>query len=295
MTKPTNKKHVPIMVKEILAHMPDTVHTVFDGTIGHGGHSQEILDHYPQCRIIGCDRDRSMLEKAENYIQVPVDWSVVYVHDSYANIQTIADAAGVASFDMMLLDIGINRGHIADPERGFSIKAEGPLDMRFDQTQGKTLQQHLQHRKPDKLKQWMIDFGDFSQARAEQIAYHLIQASAKETITTTLKLKQVLAEIGINEKKSAVVFQVLRIMVNEELQQLEIFLDQYYQYLRSWARCFIITFHSVEDRIVKQAFKLQEDKSIIKRVNKKVIIPSRQEQQANRASRSAKLRIVERI
>jgi len=79
----------------------------------------------------------------------------------------------------------------------------------------------------------MIDFGDFSQARAEQIAYHLIQASAKETITTTLKLKQVLAEIGINEKKSAVVFQVLRIMVNEELQQLEIFLDQYYQYLRS--------------------------------------------------------------
>lgn len=141
----------------------------------------------------------------------------------------------------------------------------------------------------------MMDFGDFSSARAEQIAYHLIQSTAKESITTTLKLKQVLAEIGINEKKSALVFQVLRIMVNEELQQLGTFLGQYYQYLRSGARCCIITFHSVEDRIVKQAFKVQEEKGIIKRVNKKVIIPSRLEQKTNKASRSAKLRIVEKV
>ncbi len=283
------------MVKEILEYMPRTVSIVFDGTIGHGGHSQEILDHYLQCSIVGCDRDNAILQKAKNYIQIPEWSSVAYVHDSYANIANVADRHDIKGFDMMVLDLGINREHIADSARGFSIKSDGPLDMRFDQSKGQTLQQYLHQLKPERLKQGLIDFGDFSTARAEQIAYHISQISTKGTITTTQKLKEVLAEIGIQEKKSAVVFQVLRIMVNEELVQLELFLDQYYRCLKPGWRCAIITFHSVEDRMVKQAFKTQEDNGIVKRVNKKVITPSRQEQKNNKASRSAKLRIVERV
>jgi len=220
--------------------------------------------------------------------------NVEYLHSPYDRIADYCREKKEKA-DFILLDVGINRNHVADAERGFSIKKDGPLDMRFDQSSGQTAKELLTKVKAKKLQECLQVYGDFWEKKAEQIALHLIRSHKKKTLETTMDLKASLSEVWIGERKCAVVFQVIRIVVNDELWHLERFLATYYDALTIWWRCAIITFHSVEDRIVKKTFKEQEEKNIIKRVNKKVIIPDWKEQKSNKASRSAKLRIVEKI
>ncbi|USN57668.1 MAG: 16S rRNA (cytosine(1402)-N(4))-methyltransferase [Candidatus Peribacteria bacterium] len=132
----------------------------------------------------------------------------------------------------MLLDIGINRGHIWDAERGFSIKADGPLDMRFDSTSnGMTAEQYLQRMDVQDFSAKLQQYGDFSPARAEQIALHIARSRSSQPITTTLELVDVLREIKLDGRKQAIIFQVLRIVVNDELGHLERFLESFGDHL----------------------------------------------------------------
>ena len=286
------------MLEEICHHLPPHTMKIVDGTLGHGWHADAMLktceEQWHLAHLRGIDRDKQMLEYAAKKLEEYGD-RVTLLHARYDQIPALLSGHQIKTCDFILLDIGINRQHVADAPRGFSIKQEWPLDMRFDQTQSFTAKHYLQQVKADQLKKDLMLYGDFKEKRAQVIAFHLLRSINHDTIGTTIDLKNSLKQVWADERKCAVIFQVLRIKVNDELWHLQSFLSNYHSILRQGWRCAIITFHSVEDRIVKEAFKRQEADGIIKKVNKSVIKPSKDEQRVNKASRSAKLRIVEKL
>jgi len=155
----------------------------------------------------------------------------------------------------MLLDLGVNMEHFKDSERGFSIKTDAPLDMRFDRNQPISAKDIVNHYSLEQLSHILISYGDYNQRSAEYLAKGIIEARKKKLIETTQDLKEILLHLGSNQKKIAVIFQVLRIQTNKELEQLEVFLTRFGEQLTLGGRCAIITYHSIEDRITKLAFK----------------------------------------
>ncbi len=281
-------KHVPVMWKEVLESIPDGVETVFDGTLWHGGHSKLILSKYGNCELIWVDRDEKMLKIAKENLQEYED-RTKFVVSSYGELEYILWTEKV---DMMLLDLWVNMEHFKDGERWFSIKREWPLDMRFDTNQKITALYILKNYTQNKLEEMFEKWWDFKWKLLQDIVRVIIKS--KHSLKTTFDLRNALKTIKLSDKKIAVVFQALRIEVNQELKQLEMFLDKFQNYLKSSWRCMIITYHSVEDRLVKNKFK-ELDKNGFKNITKKVIFPSLEEIKTNKASSSAKLRIIEKI
>jgi 16S rRNA (cytosine1402-N4)-methyltransferase len=155
----------------------------------------------------------------------------------------------------MLLDLGVNMEHFKDGERGFSIKQDAPLDMRFNKGHPTRAKDIVNTYTGDQLANILIKYGDYSPKSAEYLTKGIIEARKKHPIETTQQLKDILFDLRCNQKKIAVIFQVLRIETNKELEQLEIFLTTFGEQLTIGGRCAIITYHSIEDRITKNAFK----------------------------------------
>ncbi len=247
-------------------------------------------------QFVGVDKDEKMLAVARERLSGKEHIRLGQcAYDEWAKIDEIG---GLSCFDYILLDIGINWGHIWDASRGFSIKGDGPLDMRFDarrESGSMTAEQYLHRMDVKDFAQKLEQYGDFSPARAEQISLHIARSKHDKPIKTTLDLVEVLKSIKLNGRKQAIIFQVLRIIVNDELGHLERFLESFGDHLTVGGRCAIMTFHSIEDRMVKQSFKKRAERDDFVLVNKKVIKPHRQEREKNKASRSAKLRIIEKI
>jgi 16S rRNA (cytosine1402-N4)-methyltransferase len=195
----------------------------------------------------------------------------------------------------MLLDLGVNMEHFKDGERGFSINTDAPLDMRFSKENPRTAQEIVNTYPSEKLEKILTLYGDFSPKTSEYLVKGILEERKKHPITTTGQLKELLHTLHCNQKKVAVVFQVLRIETNKELDQLEIFLKNFGEQLPLGGRCAIITYHSIEDRITKNAFKALAESGTFQLVNKKVIQPHYTEVQHNKAARSAKLRVIEKI
>lgn len=286
-------RHIPVLAQEIYQNLPQTFMSYFDGTFGHWGHVEYILsrlDKKPQ--VIACDLDKKVMEKW-------LDWTKEYasyitpVLDSYANIDKIWEKYG--PFDFLLLDLGVNMEHFKDWERGFSIKTDAPLDMRFDNDGALKASDVFNTYSKEKLEKILIDYGDFSAKTSEYIAKGIIDARKKSPILTTKQLFNLLSSLHFNAKKIAVIFQVGRIETNQELNQLEIFLKKFPKVVKRGGRCEIITYHSIEDRTVKLAFKALSDEWTFVLVNKKVIQPHYTEVLHNKASRSAKLRILQKL
>jgi len=286
-------KHIPIMVNEILEHIPDYTQAIMDGTMWHGGHTQAFIDHIQQWTVVAVDKDPHMTKKISLENPHPDTITIKTINTPYDNLWFITKESNISHFDYILLDIGINREHVVDSERGFSIKQSWPLDMRFDPTTWISAKEYIMTMKPEEFTQALMQYGDFSLFKAKQISLAITQN--RKTLETTKDLMDILYQIKLNDRKCAVVFQVIRICVNNELEHLENFLESFSHYLNPWWRCAIITFHSVEDRIVKQAFKKLSLDDWFKLINKRVIIPHWKEREKNKASRSAKLRIIEKI
>ncbi len=291
-------QHTPIMVKEIVSHVPEGCTLYVDGTAGHGWHVAAIAASgrlADDAHIIAIDRDGQMLAKAREILVSVMSrqkWSVMYVQDTYANITSIiADK----KIDFILLDIWVNMEHFKDGSRGFSVHEDAPLDMRFDTRSGETAADILNTSDKQLLMHMFAQYGDFSPKSSEYFTDHIIEYRKKELFTTTKQLVDFLYSIGVRKNQLPIMFQCLRIQTNQELKQLEIFLETFPDTIAVWWRCAIMTFHSTEDRIVKYAFKALEEKWNFKLVNKKVIAPHYTEIQKNRAARSAKLRIIERV
>ena len=280
--------HVPVMAQEVLENLPKKLDLMMDGTLGHGWHSRLILSNFDNVKIIWVDRDPKILEIAKQNLK-DYENRVKFVQNSYKNLEKILWETKV---DAILLDLWVNMEHFKDPKRWFSIKYDGPLDMRFDPSNKITAEWILKNYTPEQLEKILSKWWDFKWKLLNEIVKAIV--SNRWKLNSTFALKDLLKRIWLSEKKIAVVFQVLRIETNKELEQLEVFLQKFQDYLTPWWRCLIITYHSIEDRLVKNRFK-ELDWQWFKNLTKKVIFPTWAEIQRNKASRSAKLRLIEKL
>ncbi len=307
-------EHVPVMVQEIVHYLqPEKGGCFLDGTLGLGGHSLELLkagsrDLY----ILGMDRDRESLEYASRILQEQGFGSKVMLgHASYDNFPRVMKEAGWKELDAALLDLGISNLQIQDPDRGFSFLSPGKLDMRYDYTGGEQTAADLVNRaSTEKLREIIKKYGE--EPLAGRIARFISEARNRYFIEDTRELAELVSR-AYPEKKRAQsknhpatrTFQALRIAVNRELEKLQNFLNILPRYLKSGSRVAVLSYHSLEDRIVKRCFQQQFLDNQAKKqtipsgqfswqiLSKKPITPSAQEIEQNKKSRSAKLRVAE--
>ena len=286
--------HIPVLLHEVIEHLNPEPKTVFiDGTVGLGGHSKALLERVlPLGRLLAIDRDQRNLDSAKEMLADYTD-AVIFVCDSFANMKSHAYAHKFNEVDGILLDIGFSSAHIQDASRGFSFMAEGLLDMRYDQNQTLTAQEIVNKWSEDDLARIFRQYGEEKQARF--IARKMIKHRKKTPFTTTTELAAFIEELIPKRGKThpaTKVFQSLRIAVNDELGELEKVLPDAVDLLKPGGKIAIISFHSLEDRIVKRFFK---DRTDLKIVTKKPVTPSKTEIKQNPRSRSAKLRVAEKI
>lgn len=266
---------------------------VVDGTVGGGGHSRKICEHIgPTGRLMGIDRDPTMLDRARSVL--PTE-GVSLHRGSYVELPEFLKAEGIRTVDRILVDLGLSSDQLADRARGFSFHADGPLDLRFHAGEGPTAADFLANAPETELEQIFRDYGEEPHSRG--IAAAIVRQRATHPITSALDLSTLVESVtghkGRNEKHPATrVFQALRLAVNRELEHVQKALaESFPQSLRPGGLLVVISFHSLEDRIVKDAFR---DTAVWEVVTPKPILPTPTEERVNPRSRSAKVRIARR-
>jgi len=302
--------HIPVLLQEVVDYLelsPGNV--VIDGTVGLGGHARAMLERVQpkglarrhtataEGKLLGIDRDQANLNQAKKNL-ADYKKQVTLIHDSYLNLKQIAYDNGFYPADAILFDVGFSSVHIEDSTRGFSFQQQGPLDMRYDQDQELTAAEIVNTWPLKELERIFRQLGE--ERNALKIAVAIVRARRKELFETTTALSEVIKDVtpgrGRHTKlhPATRVFQALRIAVNDELSALEQALPQALGTLRPGGRLAVISFHSLEDRIVKQTFK-KLDGTKIKIITKRPVTPTAAEIKANPRSRSAKLRVAERM
>ena len=293
-------RHHPVLAKETYENLPHPLKLSFDGTFWHGGHVEYFFTHLQQdnpdecknLKIVACDVDEKVMVKWKEFVSARTN-QISFYHSSYANIKEISQKEWL--FDFMLLDLWVNLEHFKDGSRGFSIKSDAPLDMRFDTSKWEPASHLINKWSKEELEEMLVKYGDFTPRNAEYVVKWIIEKRKKSPIKTTGDLTTSLHELWFWDKRIAVIFQAIRIQTNHELDQLETFLKDFGECLNIGGRCAIMTYHSIEDRMTKIAFKELEESGDFHLVNKKVIQPNYKEVEANKAARSAKLRVIERL
>lgn len=311
-----NFNHKPVMLEECMNGLklkPDGIW--FDGTLGGGGHSIEILRRTcPNGRLLAIDKDSDALMSAAERLSEYSD-RITYVHDDFKNAVKHIEKYAPEGLDGALLDLGVSSYQLDTPERGFSYVQDGLLDMRMNQTQFLTAFNVVNEYTEYELSRLIYNYGEEKFAR--KIASNIVKARNKQSIRTTTQLAQIITDsipmparrTGGNPCKKT--FQAIRIEVNGELEELDKAVQGIARKLKKGGRMCVITFHSLEDRIVKNVFREMEldcicDKSVspictcnkIKEgvvITRKPIEASEEELSGNRRAQSAKLRIFERI
>jgi 16S rRNA (cytosine1402-N4)-methyltransferase len=289
--------HEPVMVGEVLEHLaPERGGLFVDCTVGLGGHSRALLDAGAS-RLIGCDRDPSALARAREALAGYGD-RVELVHSDYRVIDAVLDARGVGGVDGILADLGVSSMQL-DEDRGFSFRRDDPLDMRMDTTTGPTAADAIRDADERTLADVIYELGEERYAR--RIARAIVAARARGPIATTGQLAAIVRRAIPRKGYSRIdpatrTFQAIRIWVNRELEGLDTFLGQAARRLNPGGRLVVITFHSLEDRIVKHTLRsLQAEGGIGLTVRtKRPVIPSEAEVERNPRARSAKLRAADR-
>jgi 16S rRNA (cytosine1402-N4)-methyltransferase len=289
--------HTPVMVKEVVHFLKcGPGNCYIDGTVGGGGHARAILEaSSPDGRLIGIDRDPDAVLAAREALR-EFGSRVQILSGTFSFIGNIIKQAGVEDVDGIILDLGVSSHQIDLSSRGFAFGSEGPLDMRMDPGSPVSAADVVNGSDEEELARIIFELGQERLAR--RIAKRIIERRKKAPIVTTKELADVvLRSLPPNVKRGRIhpatrTFQALRIFVNDELGELERFLKVAPGILRRNGRIVVISYHSLEDRLVKQAFKKMGSGYII--VTKKVIMPSDDEIRKNPRARSAKLRVMER-
>lgn len=304
--------HVPVLLNEVIKILNLKPGDFFiDGTVGEGGHAKEIIKKVePGGMFLGVDWDEEQAEKARKNLipnskfQIPK--KVVIVQGNYREIPDIQKKRDFPKADGLLLDLGFSSAHL-ESGRGFTFQKDEPLNMRYSDIGG-TAADIVNALSEEKLADIFWQYGEEKASR--KIAKAIVEARRKQNIKTTKQLAEIVENANNiwvyethNIKKkgrgkvhpATKVFQALRIYVNDELGNLKSVLGNIGKIMRPGGRVAIISFHSLEDRIVKQAFKKLEEEGYARRINKKTIKPSREEIQKNPRSRSAKLRAIQII
>jgi 16S rRNA (cytosine1402-N4)-methyltransferase len=244
--------------------------------------------------VIGVDRDPAMLEKAQHRLSAAWWHDVMrYYRWSYADLSALASLAPHGRIDAVLLDIGVNMEHYKDGERWFSLAMHAPLDMRFCRNEWVPAHEWLMKATYDELMHMLVKWTDFGDRLREKLVESLVHERKRKQFLYTSDLVAWGAQFGLHGKRLGVLFQAMRIEVNGELDQLIAFLDHFPHFLAPGGRVIVISYHSGEDRLVKQAFKDRTDRGLWYSCTKHVITPERKEVQANKAARSAKMRVFE--
>ncbi len=280
--------HVPVLLGPVLDNLDlQAGLVVVDGTVGAGGHARHILERIqPGGRLIGLDRDPMMLAHAWQALTQP---DVQLVHASYAELGRALEGLGLAFVDRVLVDLGLSSDQLADAGRGFSFDADGPLDMRFDMSHGPTAADLINRSPEAELARILYEYGEERHSR--RIARRIVAQRPIRTAAALADLvrRAVPPQRGRQRIHPATrVFQALRIAVNDELGALQTLLhDELPRVLRPGGRAVVISFHSLEDRLVKQAFR---DRDRWENLTRKPVVADEAELRANPRSRSAKLR-----
>ena len=306
--------HRPVLLDECieaLAIRPDGVY--LDGTLGRAGHSREIVKRLTTGRLICVDRDQAALDAAGERLAGWMD-RVTLVHSNFDRVADILDGLGLRGVDGMLFDLGVSSPQLDDGERGFSYRTDAPLDMRMDRSEGLTAAQVVNTWPQEELRRILSQYGE--ERYAPTIAAAIVRRRQERPIETTLELVDVIKSgmpaRALKEKQHPAKrsFQAIRIAVNDELASVDRMLRGAVPRLERGGRLAVITFHSLEDRIVKNALAQFARGCIcppdfpvcvcgrtpdVKLVHKKPILPTEEEIQENPRARSAKLRVAEKL
>ena len=306
--------HYSVMLNECIEALnirPDG--TYLDGTLGMGGHSEQIARRLTTGRLIAVDRDERAIERARLRLELYAD-RISFVHANFRELPQILTELGVARCDGMLFDLGVSSPQLDETERGFSYMSDAPLDMRMDESESLTAWFVVNKWPEEKLKRILYDFGE--ERYAPRIASAIVAKRRETPIDTTLQLvdviKGAMPAAALREKQHPAKrsFQAIRIAVNDELECISELMANATDYLAPSGRLAVISFHSLEDRIVKNAIASRENGctcprefpvctcgfvQTLKNVYRKPITPSEKELEENPRSRSAKLRVAERV
>ena len=307
----TSTTHTPVLLNEVIRYLDcKRGGTYVDCTVGLGGHSEAVLREIgPDGLLIGLDRDSHALQLAQE--RLTNGRRIKLFHENYKNLPLVLNNLHISEVDGILLDLGVSSLQLMSPQRGFSF-AEGPLDMRMDTTQKLTAADLVQQLSEKELSDIFFRFGEEKKSR--QIARRIVKERESEPITTTARLAGIVRSV-IGYSKHHIhpatrVFQALRIAVNNELTGLKEFIHEAVSFLRVAGRMVVISFHSLEDRIVKTEFNLLSGKCIcfrpadecncprkkvVRLLTRKPVQPTEEEVHRNPRSRSAKLRSVEKL
>ena len=307
-------EHTSVLLEEVLDNLairPDGIYV--DGTLGGGGHSFHILERLTQGgRLIGIDQDTDAIAAAGERLAAFGD-AVTIVHDNYENIAGVLADLSIREVNGILLDLGVSSYQLDNPERGFTYRTDAPLDMRMDRSSSLTAREIVNTYSAEELTRILREYGE--EKCASRIAAGIVKRRAVRPLETTGELSEIvrasiparMREKGGNPDKRT--FQAIRIACNRELDVLRDSLDKMIELLNPGGRLCVITFHSLEDRIVKNAFRRNEKPCICppefpvcvcgreskgRVVTRKAIAPSAQELETNRRSASAKLRVFEK-
>lgn len=305
--------HIPVMLDECLEGLaihPEGIYV--DGTLGNGGHAAAMLERLTGGgRLIGFDRDADAIERVSERFKEEVGRRVTLIHDNYANMTAQLDQLGVDKIDGLLLDLGVSSFQLDDAERGFSFQTDAPIDMRMDQTRGQTAAELVNTADEQELADLIYQYGEDRASR--RIARAIVEARGKIQIDTTRQLADIVERAKGGRKGRRIhpatqTFQALRMAVNDELAGIEQVLQQMVGRMVEGGRMVVLTFHSLEDRLVKQFFNrhVPREESLhqggvrtyyeeppVKWISKKPLKAGEEEQRINPRSRSAKLRAVE--
>tara|TARA_B100001964_G_C14199178_1_gene584917 strand:- start:764 stop:1663 length:900 start_codon:yes stop_codon:yes gene_type:complete len=286
--------HIPVMVAEVLSYLaikPDGIY--LDGTIGPGGHATPILKELIDGgKIIGIDRDEEALDICKKNLKTFSSILSLY-HSSYNNLDKIIAAEGLSSFSGVLLDLGLSSLQLGSKNRGFSYRSEGSLDMRYDQSSGNGAGNLIGHTDQDSLAQIFKEYGE--ERLASRIAKSIKEMTKMNTIADLREAIRRCTPPNHRDRTFARIFQALRIAVNQELGILQQFLAKFIDFLRPGGRIVIISYHSLEDRLVKHSFKELASGGKLDILTKRPITATEKERKKNRRARSAKLRAAVKV
>lgn len=302
--------HVSVLLSETIQGLDIKPEGIYiDGTCGGGGHSSEIAKKLSAGKLLGIDRDPDAVRAASEKL---APYNAKVLQGNYSDIREIAASEGISSADGILLDLGVSSHQLDTPQRGFSYRQNAPLDMRMSKA-GRTAAELVNELPEKELSRIMFEYGEEKFSR--RIASEIVRQRAEKPIETTFELAEIIgravpAKFKRDKNPCKKAFQAFRIAVNDEFGHLDKGLEEAFSLLKSGGRLCVITFHSLEDRIVKQKFasfckgcicppdfpqcvcgRVPEGKLVFR----KPIEPSEEEISANNRSRSAKLRIIEKI
>lgn len=304
--------HYSVLLSETVEQLhirPDGIYV--DGTLGGGGHAREVCGRLADGRFYGFDQDDAAIGAAGKRL-APFGEKVTIIRDNYRNAVSVLRGRGVEGVDGIVLDLGVSSYQLDTEERGFSYRYDAPLDMRMDRRQSLTAKEIVNTYSESELYHLIRDYGE--DPFAKNIAKHIVRTRADKPVETTFELNEIIraaipAKMRQNGHPSKQTFQAIRIECNGELEALKSSLEDFIGLLNPGGRFCVITFHSLEDRLVKNAFRQAENpctcppdfpvcvcgkKPLGRSVTRKPILPSEEEQAVNSRSKSAKLRVFEK-